>query len=98
MTKLLVEARGPREDGTMLYLFFCPGCECTHRFDVGGPAGVHPRWSFNGNLEKPTFSPSLLYPHSPGRCHLFMENGRIRFLADCDHKLKGQTVDCPDFE
>ena len=34
------------------YLFFCPGCEGMHKFDS--------RWTFNGDFEKPTFSPSLL--------------------------------------
>lgn len=93
MPKLKV--RGPRADGTMQYLFSCPGCQCTHRFDVGGPPNTHPRWSFNGDLDKPNFWPSL---HYVGQCHLFMEAGRIRFLPDSNHQLKGQTVDCPDFE
>lgn len=38
--------------------FECPGCGCPHRVMVG--AGHGPRWSWNGNAEKPTFSPSIL--------------------------------------
>jgi len=34
------------------YLIFCPGCKQCHRFDA--------RWTFNGNLEKPTFRASML--------------------------------------
>ena len=30
-------------------------------------------------------------------CHSFIENGHIRFLADCTHKLAGQTVELRDF-
>lgn len=38
-------------DGTIL--FFCPGCDTAH--------GIDPkRWEFNGNLERPTFTPSVL--------------------------------------
>lgn len=35
------------------YSFYCPGCEETHFYQT-------PRWSFNGDEEKPTFTPSLL--------------------------------------
>lgn len=31
------------------------------------------------------------------RCHLFVTDGRIQFLDDCTHELKGQTVDLPDW-
>lgn len=29
-------------------------------------------------------------------CHSFITDGRIQFLDDCTHELKGQTVDLPD--
>lgn len=29
-------------------------------------------------------------------CHSFVRNGRIQFLNDCTHALKGQTVDLPE--
>lgn len=35
---------------------------------------------------------------SKGVCHSFITDGRIRFLDDCTHHLKGQTVDLPDIE
>jgi hypothetical protein len=68
----------------------CPGCGNWHLFDK--------RWSFNGDLERPTFSPSMLVnANVPGamRCHSFVTDGRIQFLGDCDHELKGQTIDLP---
>jgi hypothetical protein len=58
-------------------------------------------WQFNGDVEKPTFTPSLLAFNSPppnGRCHSFVKDGRIQFLGDCTHELKGQTVDLPDIK
>lgn len=77
------------------YLFFCPGCQRTHSYDVGN---TKPSWNFNGNLELPTFTPSLLcnqhYPSS--RCHLHITNGKIIYCNDCHHELKGQTVDMVD--
>lgn len=55
--KRLVDA-----NGTVLgYRFWCPGCEDTHLYYVAPYS--HP-WNFNGDLEKPTFTPSLLvHPH-----------------------------------
>lgn len=39
-------------------MFRCPGCNSSHRISVGeGPA---PRWGFNGNAQRPTFTPSIL--------------------------------------
>lgn len=31
-------------------------------------------------------------------CHSFVTDGKIQFLNDCFHSLKGQTVDLPDWE
>lgn len=42
-----------------LYWFYCPGCKGGHGFSVCND-GSRPSWSFDGNLERPTFSPSLL--------------------------------------
>ena len=35
--------------------FWCPGCKEMHRVDVGAGA-----WSWDGNVDTPTFSPSVL--------------------------------------
>jgi hypothetical protein len=34
------------------YIFFCPGCESRHNIGEG--------WTFNGDYERPTFTPSVL--------------------------------------
>lgn len=39
-------------------LWFCPGCNHAHRIQVGQGAG--PRWTWNGDADRPTFSPSVL--------------------------------------
>lgn len=32
------------------------------------------------------------------QCHSFITDGKIQFLDDCTHALKGQTVDLPPLE
>lgn len=39
-------------------LFWCPGCDMAHRIQHGSGSG--PRWGWNGNAERPTFTPSVL--------------------------------------
>lgn len=68
--------------------FWCPGCECAH--------GINATWQFNGDLEKPTISPSVLATGEK-RCHSYVKDGKIQFLGDCDHVLKGQTVELPEW-
>lgn len=54
-----VEEFAETKDGpTTGYIIFCPACQCGHKFDVG-------RWSFNGDFERPTFSPSMHVTTSP---------------------------------
>jgi hypothetical protein len=33
----------------------------------------------------------------PFVCHSVITNGKIQFMGDCTHELKGQTVDMEDF-
>lgn len=59
-------------------------------------------WTFNGDLEKPTFSPSILVKlerTDGGKtkiCHSFVELGQIRYLSDCTHHLAGKTIEMPE--
>lgn len=80
--------------------FMCPGCRQMHRVTVEGQG--RPRWSYNGNPDAPTFTPSIRVRSGdqPGDavCHSFVRDGRIQFLGDCTHALAGQTVDLPDLE
>ena len=83
------------------YWFHCPGCGNDHAFTVGpqSPGWGTARWTFNGDFEKPTFTPSLLCnpDHVANRCHSFVTNGNIQFLADCWHELKNTTVPIPAY-
>lgn len=42
------------------YMFWCPGCKCGHGIWATRPNRGGAQWQFNGNLERPTVSPSLL--------------------------------------
>ncbi|KAA3526137.1 ammonia monooxygenase [Agrobacterium vitis] len=98
--------------------FYCPGCHETHQIKVNaaalrGDVIGGPSWSFNGNVDLPTFRPSILVNWSVPSdvpeefddenkdqkrvCHSFVTDGRIEFLGDCTHSLAGQTVDLPDW-
>lgn len=80
------------------YAFRCPGCDRVHVFTVT-PDEPQRTWSFNGDAERPTFTPSLMCDRGSDRqCHLYLTDGRLHFLPDCHHALAGQTVDLPDFE
>jgi len=97
----------PSENGQIRgYRFDCPaGCPGGHYM------AVHPfalangaSWDFNGDLDRPTFSPSILTridftdPSKSFTCHSFVRDGKIEFLDDCTHTLAGHTVDLPDVD
>lgn len=65
LSKILREAEGSG------LLFWCPGCDGAHgiRHGEGG-------WGWNGNAEKPTFSPSILV-----KTTRFTQNGQADFDA-----------------
>lgn len=69
------------------YAFHCPGCKYDHVFIV-------PTWTWNGDIAKPTVSPSIRVRISDTivLCHLFIKDGDIQFLSDCKHELAGQTI------
>ena len=76
------------------FAFFCPGCNCGHWFKTTGGS---PRWTWNGDFQKPTIDPSILIPMTGKRCHSFVRDGQIQFLIDCDHPLAGKTVHLEEF-
>lgn len=107
---------GTRGNSYQAIVLWCPGCEQPaedgemhgglHMLPVTG-AG-RPTWSFDGNLEAPTLSPSILtrYEHARRRrvaggeledvglfvCHSYLRAGVWEFLGDCTHELAGQRV------
>lgn len=81
--------------------FICPGCALfggtgLHMLPVNSP-NHPPSWDWNGGLENPSLSPSILTRIGEGRvCHSFLRDGIFEFLSDCTHELVGMKVEMPD--
>lgn len=65
------------------HMFWCDGCKHVHTFN-------DKTWKFNGDLNNPTISPSILVQwydektNKMNRCHSFIRDGKIRYLSDCN--------------
>lgn len=78
--------------GQTFYWLWCPACD--------GAVMISDQWSWNGDAEKPTFTPSLKSQIGADICHSFVTDGVWHFLADCTHDMAGQQVpmvDLPDW-
>lgn len=85
-------------------VFVCPGCKTMHPGSTGlhmlpvNSATKSPQWGWNGSLEAPTLTPSILTRHGTvvdgveQVCHSFLTDGVFEFLSDCTHSLAGQRV------
>lgn len=73
---------------------YCPGCEGMHRLPPG--------WTFNGDLVRPTYSPSFKHTWRFGDsgggkvCHYILTDGVLNYCSDSTHPLAGEAVPLPD--
>jgi len=80
---------------------WCPMCRELHVIAVAQPNPSKARWTFDGNLMRPTFSPSInecTGPFPDGRievCHYFLRAGVIEYCGDCTHEGRGQHIPLP---
>lgn len=86
-------------DGRLI--FYCSGCEYCHGVPV--KSDRYSNWNWNGDLEKPTLTPSIFV--NRGRecpelhaCHSYLTDGKINYLSDCSHGLAGQIVEVEDLD
>lgn len=83
-----------KQFGENEYGITCLACGCGHMLKG---------WTFNGDLDKPTFTPSLLVTgylnkeNPNGICHSFITNGEIQYLSDSTHAYAGGTIDLPEY-
>lgn len=63
------------------FMHRCPACGCSHVAFVRPMRPGGPTWKFDGNVEKPTFSPSL--KHTWGR---YADPSYEGEEFDCDHE------------
>jgi hypothetical protein len=86
------------------WLHWCPGCKTLHEIAVDTPFSNGARWRFNGDLDAPSFTPSVNIANGPSsdgrvtRCHYFITAGQIAFCGDCTHGLVGRTVALPELD
>lgn len=88
-------------DGGKALVFYCPGCKFHHHLQIerGSTNPDGPIWEWNGDMEKPTFAPSLMVnAGTEQQCHLFLREGRISYLNDSHHELAGRTVALVDLD
>lgn len=90
MTKML-GTKFSEVDGALMH--WCPGCGMMHMIHIHTPNQQGAQWTFNGNVDLPTFTPSI---NVVGYCHYFITEGKLIYLDDCVHALKGQVIDFPD--
>lgn len=90
------------EESQGIMFFECPGCKMLHGVNVA--RDDRPKWTWNNDVNNPTFNPSVLVQgdfgveRKPLTCHSFVRNGMIEFLGDCTHDKAGQTLRLPDLE
>src|SRR5574337_834951 len=88
-------------------MFFCPGCNCGHGVWVTGPnKKSKSTWTWNGSLDKPTFSPSIkityetaVPPVTPENLDEFKRNPwpQTKEVKIChSHVTDGKITFCPD--
>lgn len=93
--------------------FWCPGCNGAHGIsirpgswtcndDLERPT-ISPSvllYSHGTLIDNTLDGDALTAPSNvrqTPRCHSFITDGRIQFLADSDHALAGQTVELPEW-
>lgn len=83
------------QKSAMLYM---PGLPCPIQINI---TGSHPVWEWNGDVNNPTFTPSILTRLPWGSAqyeivnHVFVRDGKIQYLGDCTHAYRNQTIDLP---
>ena len=92
------------------YRIFCPGCKEHHLLDFRWTFNANfEKPTFTPSLKCMSSHPKGYSNENPAPlgwegeyeesvCHTFITDGNIKFLDDCTHNLKGQTVELPDVE
>lgn len=76
------------------YQHWCEGCKCMHQINTERANMNNARWKFDGNMEQPTFTPSVNISwenHKDevmSRCHYTITAGMVQFHGDCTHEFK----------
>jgi hypothetical protein len=93
--------------------FWCPGCNEVHGPKIVGAGAwtwngdrerptIEPSILVTGvrritDEEHDRLMAGEKIEPEPRRCHSFLRDGHLQFLADCTHVLAGQTVELPEY-
>lgn len=92
------------------YSHYCPGCDEMHYIAVERPLANGAQWTFNGDVNSPSFTPSVHirtgravlegFVPEPGDppevCHYILTDGVLNYCGDTTHGHAGQSVVLPD--
>lgn len=97
-----------------LYEFWCPGCEDHHHIrteeaptwgrDLTTKEPYQVCWRFNGDMDKPTFSPSMKLTTQVGQgraihvCHVAIHGGMLEYFAATSHGLAKKFIPMTELE
>lgn len=104
MARLSSKLRSWKGGGKEGIMHWCQGCKSAHVY-ITNNGGSGPQWTWNGNIDKPTLSPSMrsFITKRDGTqrtlCHYFLTDGMIEFLSDSGaHEFRGKhpLEDIPD--
>jgi hypothetical protein len=76
-----------------LYLYWCPGCNTGHTFDVTELNADGARVGWDGDHLKPTVEPAMKFEG----CEHVIRCGVIHYFQNCKHGMAGQSVLMPDY-
>lgn len=76
------------------FMFWCPGCKCGHGIWTTKRNSMSAVWTFNGNMERPSFLPSLLIksvecPPEDAATNDFKRGADGKYLLDSKGRLLG---------
>lgn len=97
-----IKLRIPKNKNVADYEFYCPACKTIHYVWTTESEMCAKPWFLTGTLTKPTINPSLSVigdiDGKQTKCHFFVWDGKIKYLSDCTHDMKGQIVDMVDID
>jgi hypothetical protein len=73
-------------------IFWCPACRTGHEVKLGRNG-----WAWNNREDFPTIAPSIYTKVRGKNCHCIVRDGRIEYLTDSTHDLRGKSVELPDW-
>lgn len=95
-----------RKTNTGGYNYWCIGCKCVHHLDKRWTlTGTEEKPTIRPSIlvpkglteEKIKANKILCMVSVNPLCHSFITEGQIQYLQDCEHELKGQTIDMMKF-